>query len=636
VRFHWLLPGTLSLFLLSSPTWAATLQSWRFNPSRNQLEFKTDGGVQPKAKLIFNPTRLVIDLPGTTMDRPTVTQPVGGAIRSLRIGQLDDETTRIVVELLPGYTLDPTQVQFRGASPSQWTVQLPMPQRLAFNLPNPTPVYRPPLERSILKKPKQALVVVTPESGLTPTLLSRQNAVDTTPAKFQVATVQATPDGFFIRTIGGGTPDLRVHRSSDRATINIDLMNATLSPGLILPEQPINLYGVRGLQLSQVQTLPPVARLTLQVNQNSPDWQATSSPFGGVVVLPQRGIIAANSENPPTESQANQLSGVARVQAVQLVANGTQLRIRVDQPLTYTSGWDRSTGLYRITLGNARLAEAVKGPILTANSPLLRVLLRQPDPTTALILLQPAAGVQIGPLNQPSVQLLSLQLQRSSTVLEQPNSSPPVEVSQQPSILSIPVPPVPSPQMPSPEQYPASNGRILVVIDPGHGGKDSGAVGIGGLEEKDIILPIGQQVAAILEQHGVQAILTRKSDYFVDLAPRVELTKQIHANLFVSIHANSIDNAPQANGLETYYYESGLRLAQTIHRSILQSIDIKDRGVRHARFYVLRNNTIPAVLVETGFVTGVEDAPRLASPAYQTQMAEAIARGILEYIKQNF
>jgi len=551
------------------------------------------------------------------MERSTVTQMVGGAIRSLHVGQFDEQTTRIVVELLPGYALDPTKVKFRGASPSQWTVYLPTPQRVASNLSSLNPPPRALLGRSPSpREPRQALVMVTPESDFPenrPSPLG--SAVNTAPNTIQVTRVEVTPDGFFLRTIGNGTPEIKVHRSSDRSIINIDLTGATLSPGLSLPEIPANYYGVQRLQALQVATSPPVARLTLQVNQ-SRDWQATPSPLGGVVVLPTNSLVGANppSNGPP---------GVATIQSVELADNGTQLLIRADQPLTYFSAWDRTTGLYHITLNNARLAEAVRGPELNANSPLLRVRLRQPEPTTVVISLQPAADVQIGPLNQPTVQMLSLQLQSSSPV------SPP------PS-LPLPIPPV-SAQTPPLQHSPVPDGRIIVVIDPGHGGKDSGAVGIGGLEEKNIILPIGKQVAAILEQHGVQAIMTRDADYFVDLGPRVVLTQQVHASLFVSIHANSIDNAPQANGLEVYYFsDSSLPLAETIQRSILQSVDVKDRGVRHARFYVLRNNYIPAILIETGFVTGVEDAPRLASPAYQTQMAEAIARGILQYIKQHF
>lgn len=340
MKLHWLLPSFLGFFLLSSPAYARQLLNWRFEANQNRLTFITDEAVQPKAQLISNPTRLVIDLPGIMVERSTAEQWVGGAIRSVRVGQVDNDTTRLVVELNPGYTLNPQNVQFRGISSNQWMVQLPIPQ--------------------------------------------------------------------------------------------------------------------------------PVAQLP-------------------------------NSVSPPLEI----------------------------------------------------------------------------------------------PVPAPAV------------------SRPTVSDSQVPK------------------------GRLVVMIDPGHGGKDPGAIGLGGLQEKDVILPISQRVAAILEQQGIHAILTRSSDYFVDLAPRVEMAKRERADLFVSIHANSIDKRPDVNGLETYYFERGERLAHTIHNSILQSLDIKDRRVRRARFYVLRNNPMPAVLVEVGFVTGVEDAPKLATAAYENQMAQAIANGILQYIQQN-
>ena len=132
MRFRWLLllPSFLSVFLFSAVTQAGELASWRFDSNQNRLLFTTqDGGVQPKAQLIFNPTRVVIDLPGISMKRPTANQQLRGGIREIRVGQLDNQTTRIVIELAPGYTLDPKQVKFRGATASQWTVDFPQPER---------------------------------------------------------------------------------------------------------------------------------------------------------------------------------------------------------------------------------------------------------------------------------------------------------------------------------------------------------------------------------------------------------------------------------------------------------------------------------------------------------------------------
>jgi N-acetylmuramoyl-L-alanine amidase len=86
--------------------------------------------------------------------------------------------------------------------------------------------------------------------------------------------------------------------------------------------------------------------------------------------------------------------------------------------------------------------------------------------------------------------------------------------------------------------------------------------------------------------------------------------------------------------LETYYYDSGLELARIVHSNILQSLNIRDRGVRRARFFVLRKSSMPSILVETGFMTGQQDVSRLVTPQYQAQMADAIARGVLQYLRQ--
>lgn len=490
MRFRWLLllSSFLSVFLLSAAAQAGQLRTWRFDSNQNQLMFTTIGGVQPKALLMPNPTRVVIDLPGISLGRPTVNQQVRGAIREIRVGQLDDNTTRIVIELAPGYTLDPKEVRFRGLSPSQWTVQLPTPQRIA---PSPPPANTPP----------------TNQSSQRPPLLG-------------------------------------------------------------VPTRPI--------------------------------------------------------------STSDDDKELATIESVELIDKGTQLLIRANRGLRANSNWDARTNTYQITLSGARLADQVRGPQLNADSPLSRVLVRQQDSRTVVILVQPGTGIQIGELNQLNDQLLALQLQPSQA------ATPPT------SSISVPLPerntsePLPGIDNPPVSLPSVPRGRVVVMVDPGHGGKDPGALGLGGLREVDVILPIAQQVASLLEQQGIQAIMTRNSDYFVDLAPRVTMAEQANANLFVSIHANSMGmGRPDINGLETYYYANGQRLAQTIHNNILQSLDVKNRGVRQARFYVLRKTSMPSVLVEVGFVTGREDAAKLSNPAYRSQMAQAIARGILQYIQQN-
>ncbi|MGQ4647212.1 N-acetylmuramoyl-L-alanine amidase [Lyngbya aestuarii] len=452
----------------------------------------------------------------------------------------------------------------------------------------------------------------------------------------QLRGFQVTRDGFFLRTRGGEPTTIKVRRSRDGRTIEFDLEGTTLLERLNSQTVSVNRYGVSQVQFSQVQTSPALTRVTLSVNKNSPDWQASVSNFGGIVILPLGGVAqtddssgsrpspssasSASSTQPAVVTTANQL---AEIESVGLANNATQLLIVANQKIRATSSWDTRENVYRIKVSNARLASGFRGPQLDGSSPIQQVRVRQQKPDIVEFLVRPNAGVQIGELNQPSERILALSLQwaRQST----------------PTARSIPVPPPERERNNSSASLPrVPRGRIVVVVDPGHGGQDPGAIGIGGLQEKDIILPIAQQVATLLEQQGIQAVLTRDSDYFVDLAPRVAMAERVGASLFVSIHANSLSlSRPDVNGLETYYFSSGVGLARTIHNSILQSANIGNRGVRQARFFVLRKTSMPAVLVEVGYVTGNQDAARLSNPASQRQMAEAIARGVLEYIRQN-
>ena len=188
----------------------------------------------------------------------------------------------------------------------------------------------------------------------------------------------------------------------------------------------------------------------------------------------------------------------------------------------------------------------------------------------------------------------------------------------------------PTPRTPTPA---ARQGEVLIMIDPGHGGRDPGAVG-NGLQEKEINLFISRRLQSTLEQRGYRVALTRNRDAEVDLQPRVDIAERANATIFVSIHANAISlSRPEVNGLETYYFSSGRNLARAIHSSVLRSTDLRDRGVRQARFYVLRNTSMPAVLVETGFITGREDSNRFRSNAAREQIADAIAQGIIDYLR---
>ena len=180
-------------------------------------------------------------------------------------------------------------------------------------------------------------------------------------------------------------------------------------------------------------------------------------------------------------------------------------------------------------------------------------------------------------------------------------------------------------------------GKYRVVIDPGHGGPDPGAVGIRGIRESEIVLDISLQVARLLEAKGVQVTMTRTAEVDVDLPPRVSIANRVGANAFVSIHANAISMArPDVNGIETFYYSDrrSARLAAHLQQQMLNvSPGSPNRGVKRGRFFVIRRTTMPAALVEMGFVTGNIDSPRLATSAHRQRLALAIANGILDYLK---
>lgn len=173
---------------------------------------------------------------------------------------------------------------------------------------------------------------------------------------------------------------------------------------------------------------------------------------------------------------------------------------------------------------------------------------------------------------------------------------------------------------------------MKVFLDPGHGGKDPGAVG-NGLQEKDIILPVTLKTGAILKQHGLNVLYSRTTDIFVGLSERARMANAAKANIFVSLHCNAATNIG-ARGVETYNYPGsvqGAKLARAVQDSLVQSkIFSHNRGVKVANFAVLRESIMPAALVELGFISNAQDAQILKG--CQADMAQAVAKGILSYL----
>jgi N-acetylmuramoyl-L-alanine amidase len=195
----------------------------------------------------------------------------------------------------------------------------------------------------------------------------------------------------------------------------------------------------------------------------------------------------------------------------------------------------------------------------------------------------------------------------------------------------------------------------VVILDPGHGGQDSGAM-VGGVMEKDLTLDVARRVDRLMDSQGVATLMTRLGDAYVSLADRAAIGNRVRDSIFVSIHFNE-DNKPVANGVETYYAahqitsgsllpswlpflsrpQSGSpkpesqSLAGFIQEALVARTGSADRGAQAKQFFVIANVTSPAVLVEGGFLTNKDDASKLASGDYRDQLAAAVADGILRY-----
>ena len=197
----------------------------------------------------------------------------------------------------------------------------------------------------------------------------------------------------------------------------------------------------------------------------------------------------------------------------------------------------------------------------------------------------------------------------------------------------------PAPTPPPAVRLPAGTNARLIVIDPGHGGSDDGATH-NGLVEKNLTLDISKRLRVLLIARGWQVKMTRETDVDVfapndsahdELQARCDVANNAGARLFVSVHINSF-TGPSLNGTTTYYYKGGdASFAEAIHRRLAANLKTADRGVRKENFYVIRHTTMPAVLVETAFLSNPEDAALLRSPAFLQQVALSIADGIGDY-----
>lgn len=419
--------------------------------------------------------------------------------------------------------------------------------------------------------------------------------------------------------------------------------------------------------------------LGLAQNQKS-DWNREhlrplgpgSAPRGGDV----ENVPATEDEYKPEAPVSPVPSDRASVTAVRFLSWKSYTRVMLDlsQDAKYEIRQLKEDSAKRlparvyVDIQGARMALASKDPIPVEDGLLRQVRIGQFNQDVVRVVLD---ITNLGAHNafilpDPHRLVIDIYGQKAmqSVALKEPPAKADSPQRRAPARLTKPAPAVP-----------AGNVLRKIVLDPGHGGKDPGAVGSGGIAEKDIVLSIAKKLAAKLRKEmGVQVVLTRSDDRFVALEDRTATANAEDADLFISLHMNASPNG-EARGVETYYLdnttdEAAIRLAarenstsrknvsdlQFILSDMMQNMkledsislahrlqgslvggmskvmgDVKDLGVKKALFYVLVGARMPSVLVEMFFITNRSEGRAMSQGSYQDAMVEALFDGIQKY-----
>ncbi len=336
--------------------------------------------------------------------------------------------------------------------------------------------------------------------------------------------------------------------------------------------------------------------------------------------------------------------------------NHARIVVDVDGPIKYTSGRLSDPDRLYFDLKDCTLSAHVKASIPLNNGIIKAVRTAQFNRETVRVV-----------LDIPDLESFS------SFTLSDPNRLV-IDVNSRNSVIS---------RKKKSTEKKKSIGIRRVVIDAGHGGKDPGAIGPGGLREKDVVLDIAKRLGKILRKDkGLEVIYTRDKDLFVPLNERTEIANSNGADLFISIHVNA-SRRRNARGIETYFLnwtndkensrvaarensisykkmqkvqgelqmilldlarnnksDQSMKLASSIQSTMVSSLKknysrIEDHKVKWALFYVLIGAQMPSVLVETSFISNHEEEKRLSSSKYRERIAEAIAIGITDYIRKS-
>ncbi|MBD2188821.1 N-acetylmuramoyl-L-alanine amidase [Pseudanabaena mucicola] len=488
--------------------------------------------------------------------------------------------------------------------------------------------------RTILRYRQLAVgVVLTVASGYAMPILA-QVKPNTTIASSLSNTLRLNS----IRPVGNGlmlnvnaNPQISIQREDNPDRLIIDLQNTSLQQELHKATVPMNRLGIKQIRVAQFQNSPAVTRLVFDLDSADPNsknaWRSQYIAATNTLLLtptssqPQATSIPSSLPTPsvtlPSRPIVSTTGAPAAIERLSFSSTG-QLLVEANKPVNYQTRLDTTSGTYSLTIPNASISPNLQRPSLAANSPIERIRLSQVG-SAVEIGIQPIAGWQVRELQRRSNQQIQLQVSLNSS----PSRNNPVPLPANTTVTQSP-------------QNIGDRRRGVVVVDAGHGGRDPGAIG-NGIQEKDVVLAMSMNVGRALQAMGYTVFYTRTNDVEIDLEPRVAFARRNNADVFVSVHANSLDSRNSSvNGVETFHARgstTGKELASYVQSQIIGATRANNRGVKAAGFYVLTKTSMPAILVETGFVTNPTEARNLNSPEYQRQMADAIAKGVDQFFR---
>ncbi|MEI6209697.1 MAG: N-acetylmuramoyl-L-alanine amidase [Desulfuromonadales bacterium] len=355
----------------------------------------------------------------------------------------------------------------------------------------------------------------------------------------------------------------------------------------------------------------------------------------------------------------------------------TRISLELDRDVTWGAhelgkGSPGKPGRVYIDLNRTRLGTSVRD--ITIGDGLLkgaRVGQFRPDVVRVVLDTENIKDYKVFPLSDPARLIIDVRGERPAEISRMEHS-----ITATPEKTATPRQEEPGEKMVKPARKPLISKIRRVVIDPGHGGHDPGAVGPKGVQEKDVVLAVGLKLKELFrEELGLDVVMTRSTDVFVPLEERTAIANKVNADLFLSVHANAASNRA-ASGIETYYLnlaktdkvaqlaakENGTslekvsvlqailfdlmanyklndsaHLAEEVQKSLHKKIrvrysDVKNLGVKQGPFYVLVGATMPSILVETAFLSNAQEESRLKDPAYLDMTAEGILDGVRSYI----